>query len=319
MFSGSSKQRRVRYARSRRLRPDGRGSHQLRHRLARAGVRHPPDGRRGLCRRGRRAALHHRARRRRLAHRPAHGRGRHLRHRRSSRWRTMAAAARRRSTASSSSTSRAPRTPASPWRATRCSTAGRWWSPAPSPIRSGRTASTIPTDGDWYLRSQVNAEPSPPGRAGAAAGAAAGPARGAALRGLSAGAARAQRPADHAGAGRQPLLDRRRRRWRADGEVDAALGRPGGGPPRLGAGRGRTGRPRSPTSSSATGPDYDMDVWKLQVGMDRPVHETGDGIAHRRADLQLRHRRHRRLLRLRRRRHRDRRLRLRRHPHLAAR
>ena len=56
-----------------------------------------------------------------------------------------------------------------------------------------------PADGDWYLRSQ-STDPARP---------AAGAAGGADLRGLSADAARAQRPADDAGAHRQPLLERR--------------------------------------------------------------------------------------------------------------
>ena len=143
---------------------------------------------------------------------------------------------------------------ASPWPATRSSTAGRWWSPAPSPTRSGRTASpTRPTaTGTCARRSRRSRSR----RAGA--GPAAGAARGADLRGLSAGAARAQRPADDAGADRQPLLDRRRqpagRQAGRRGRHDAALGRPRRGPPRLGAGRGLAGQPRSPTSSSATSP-----------------------------------------------------------------
>ena len=37
---------------------------------------------------------------------------------------------------------------------------------------------------------------------------------------------------------------------------------------------GVAGQPRSRTSTSADGPNYDMDVWKLQVGMDRPVRPT---------------------------------------------
>ena len=137
-----------------------------------------------------------------------------------------------------------------------------------------------PADGDWYLRSQVNAEPSAPGpsrgRSPGRSRPAAGPARGAALRGLSAGAAGAQRPADDAGADRQPLLEGRHppgggRRGRGRRCPRAAWSRTAA----PGRGSRAHGSASSPTSSSATGPEYDMDVWKLQVGIDRPVRETG--------------------------------------------
>ena len=254
-----------------------------------------------------------------VRHRPADGRGRHLRHRPRRGGERRRRRRARRSTASSSSTSPAPRTPASPWPATRSSTAGRWWSPAPSPIRSGRTASPIPTDGDWYLRSQDTAEPVPAGARARPRRSSPGcrstrPIRGRCSRST---ACRRCRSGSATATGPAPAI---RRAWRPVAEGDTTL--PSGGLVEDRRAWARIEGRRSslqPDVEFGDDPDYDLDVWKLQVGIDRPVREIDDGVLIAGLTFSYGTVDDRRLLRRRRRQHRHRRLRLRRQPHLAPR